>query len=107
MRDRYDDIFEHEKVHDIDICTEECAELIQALSKYKRAILNDKTLRNKKEIEYYKSNVVEEMSDVYITIYHCMDSLGISNDDITEVINLKMNRLNEILKGGGNSEKND
>lgn len=47
-------------------CTEECGELIQALSKYKRVLQGDKTCKMKRSQAI--NMVLEEIADVEITL---------------------------------------
>lgn len=67
------------------VCMEECAELIQAISKMKRGKDN-------------RDNLIEEMADVMI----CMDILkqvyGISDNEIQNYVCQKQNRSIERMK---------
>ena len=67
------------------VCMEECAELIQAVSKMKRGRDN-------------RDNLIEEMADVMI----CMDILkqvyGISDNEIQNYVCQKQNRSIERMK---------
>lgn len=67
----------------IDILQEECAELIQALSKLKRGK------------ECAKINVIEEMTHVMISINVVADILGIRYEQIEIAIDEKEKALNE------------
>lgn len=69
----------------IDILQEECAELIQALSKFKR-----------RESKDTMPSIVEEMTHVLISISAVAAILGISEDDIYQEIK----RKNDLLKEG-------
>lgn len=70
------------------VCMEECAELIQAISKCKRYGCAGK----------YRDNLIEEIADVMI----CADQLQIMYDvdisEIGEMIDKKIERLKERLK---------
>ena len=60
---------------------EECAELIQAISKYKR----DETLSNKERIAI-------EMAGVFIGCYALMNQLDISNERMLTLVSRKLKR---------------
>lgn len=70
------------------VCMEECAELIQAISKCKRYGCTGK----------YRDNLIEEIADVVI----CADLLQIMYDvdlpEIAKMIDKKIERLKERLK---------
>ena len=70
----------------LDICFEECGELVQAISKVKRAC------RSEEGIAKAQIGLMEEMADVYI----CMEMLGeifsISQSNIDAVVGIKMVR---------------
>ena len=70
----------------LDICFEECGELVQAISKRKRAC------RLEEGVEKAQINLLEEMADVLI----CMEMLGeifaISPSNIDAVVGIKMVR---------------
>lgn len=69
---------------DKDLCTtiamEECAELIQAISKAKRGKLN-------------KDNLTEEIADVFICLHWLQKIYDISRADISEWMNIKEKRI--------------
>lgn len=71
----------------LDILQEECAELIQAISKIKR-VLADSVLINKEDI--IKVNLIEEISHVCASIGMCCKILDIKNDDINKEIQKKV-----------------
>lgn len=64
------------------VCMEECAELIQAISKEKRGKSN-------------KSHLAEEMADVIICIEMLKEIYSISDDMISEWIQIKEARIIE------------
>ena len=73
----------------LDQCQEELAELIVAISKYKRAVA--KGLYKDKAL----TDVIEEIADVTIMINQVMMLLNISN---TEVNNIEITKLNRLEK---------
>ena len=70
----------------LDICFEECGELVQAISKVKRAC------RSENRLVEAQAGLLEEMADVLI----CMEMLGemfaISQSNIDAVVGIKMVR---------------
>lgn len=62
------------------IAMEECAELIQAISKAKRGKLN-------------KDNLTEEIADVFICLHWLQKIYDISRADISEWMNIKEKRI--------------
>ena len=70
----------------LDICFEECGELVQAISKMKRAC------RSEEGIAKAQAGLLEEMADVLI----CMEMLGemfaISQSNIDAMVGIKMVR---------------
>lgn len=73
----------------LDQCQEELAELIVAISKYKRAVA-----KRSGEIKAI-TDVIEEIADVRIMINQVMMLLNISN---TEVNNIEITKLNRLEK---------
>ena len=67
------------------VCMEECAELIQAISKEKRGKSD-------------KSHLTEEMADVIICIEMLKEIYSISDDMISEWIQIKEARIIERIK---------
>ena len=67
------------------VCMEECAELIQAISKEKRGKSD-------------KSHLAEEMTDVIICIEMLQEIYSISDDMISEWIQIKEARIIERIK---------
>ena len=69
------------------VAMEECAELIQAISKVRRYGF----------IGQYKDNLIEEIADVSIVIREIMMMFGIADDDIAEFIDSKIQRIKKRL----------
>ena len=69
------------------ICMEECAELIQAISKMKRG--NDN-----------RDNLIEEMADVLIVLSQLRVIYGVTDDEIIEWLDGKQDRQRRLLSGG-------
>lgn len=67
------------------VCMEECAELIQAISKEKRGKSD-------------KSHLAEEMADVIICIEMLKEIYSISDDMMSEWIQIKEARIIERIK---------
>ena len=67
------------------VCMEECAELIQAISKMKRGKDN-------------RDNLIEEMADVMICIEILKQVYGISDNEIQNYVCQKQNRSIERMK---------
>lgn len=70
------------------IATEECAELIQAITKLKRGSV--------KNID----NLSEEIADVLICIDWVKRIYGVSESDVNHWVDYKINRCNERLANG-------
>lgn len=77
----------------LDQAQEELAELIVAISKYKRAVANGSGNSEIKAI----NDVVEEIADVRIMIKQVMMLLGISERAVSNVEIAKLNRLEKRL----------
>ena len=75
----------------LDQAQEELAELIVAISKYKRAIANNKNT-DKAVID-----VIEEIADVRIMLKQVMMLLDIEEFEVTNIEIEKLNRLEERL----------
>ena len=69
------------------ICMEECAELIQAISKMKRGKDN-------------RDNLIEEMADVLIAFSQLRAMYDITDDEIIKWVDAKQNRQRRLLYGG-------
>ena len=73
------------------VCMEECAELIQAVSKMKRGKDN-------------RNNLIEEMADVMICIEILKQVYGISDNEIQDYVCQKQNRSIERRKSDESQE---
>ena len=87
------DLYERNiKYHGIEqettIAMEECSELIQAISKCKRYGCINK----------YRENLIEEMTDVLIMIDELKTIYQISDVDISDIRQYKMNRQSYRIK---------
>lgn len=69
------------------ICMEECAELIQAISKMKRGKDN-------------RDNLIEEMADVLIAFTQLRYIYDITDDEIIKWLDAKQYRQRRLLSGG-------
>lgn len=80
---------------------EECAELIQAVNKYRRAEtgLGQPVAEDKKAIAY--DNLVEEIADVEIMLEQIKHLLQIPEGDIQAIKLFKVNRIKERIAGKG------
>lgn len=93
MTQQEKDLYERNiKYHGIEqettIAMEECSELIQAISKCKRYGCINK----------YRENLIEEMTDVLIMIDELKMIYQISDVDISDIRQYKMNRQSYRLK---------
>ena len=93
--DQYVEIFGKNTLDHMDILQEECAELIKAISKYKRSL------------GHYTAvdpidNVIEEITHVAISSEIVARLLSITPDDIQKEINKKATKVN--LKKGENND---
>lgn len=68
----------------LNLCMEEPAELIQAISKVRRYGADKK---------YYRENLIEEMADVYICINYLLNLYGLTINDIWYYIDKKQKRI--------------
>lgn len=77
---------------------EECAELIQAVNKYRRVEtgLGQPVLEDKKAIA--RDNLVEEIADVEVMLEQVKYLLQIPEDEITAVKTFKVNRTKERME---------
>ena len=75
---------------------EECAELIQAVSKYRRG-----AAKGEDEKLIALSNLVEEVADVEIMIEQIKHLLQIQDEDILALKQFKINRTKERIDGRG------
>lgn len=75
---------------------EECAELIQAVSKYRRA-----EVKTEDEKMIALANLVEELADVEIMIEQIKYLLQVPDEDILALKQYKVNRTKERIAGRG------
>ena len=82
--------------YNIDLAIEEMSELIQALSKHKRLLQEDKTLRvDKIQI---RENIKEEMADVYIVLTKIKNMYFENNIEMMKYINNKLRRTEHLAE---------
>ena len=82
--------------YNIDLAIEEMSELIQALSKHKRLLQEDKTLRvDKTEII---ENIKEEIADVNIVLIKLKEMYFENNIEMVKFIGNKIRRSKELLE---------
>ena len=82
--------------YNIDLAIEEMSELIQALSKHKRLLQEDKTLRvDKTQI---RENIKEEIADVNITLMKLKDMYFENNIEMLKLIGKKIDRTEEMIE---------
>lgn len=74
---------------------EELGELTQALSKKKRSLINDKTLRKSKEI--IDDNLIEEIADVEICLRNLKLLFDIDEKSIKKKKYEKLRRMEKLL----------
>jgi len=75
------------------VAQEECAELIQALSKYHRSLSRNQP----GEVEACLANIKEEMTDVQIMLDQLRSIFGFNDFDLNAIRTAKVNRLREVL----------
>ena len=80
----------------IDIAMEEAAELIRALSKLKRNLVNDPAVRV--NMEEALNNVMEEIADVRYTLNTVIKDFKLDENEIINIMVEKKRRTKEILK---------
>lgn len=80
----------------LDQCQEELAELIVAISKYKRAVA--KGLYKDKAL----TDVIEEIADVRIMIKQVMMLLDINETEVRNIETSKLNRFEKRMNREGN-----
>ena len=82
--------------YNIDLAIEEMSELIQALSKHKRLLQNDKTLRvDKTQI---REDIQEEIADVNIVLIKLKEMYFENNIEMLKFIGNKIRRTKELVK---------
>ena len=80
--------------YNIDLAIEEMSELIQALSKHKRLLQEDKTLRvDKTQI---RENIKEEIADVNIVLIKLKEMYFENNIEMIKFIENKICRAKEL-----------
>lgn len=82
----------------LDQCQEELAELIVAISKYKRAVAKGNGSDEIKAI----TDVIEEIADVRIMIKQVMMLLDINETEVSNIETSKLNRLEKRMNKEGN-----
>lgn len=78
-------------VSQLDQTIEEMAELIQAISKYRRS------LGNLEKEKFYKVNILEEIADTEIMLEQCKSMLNLDEYELEKVKIYKINRLNKRI----------
>ncbi len=73
--------------YELNVCMEECAELIQAISKCRRYGCEEKN----------REHLIEEIADTSIIIETLKTIYNIESEEIEETINRKLNRLIDRL----------
>ena len=82
--------------YNIDLAIEEMSELIQALSKHKRLLQEDKTLRvDKTQI---RENIKEEIADVNIVLIKLKELYFENNMEMLNYIRNKIDRTEQIRR---------
>ena len=81
--------------YNIDLAIEEMSELIQALSKHKRLLQEDKTLRvDKSQI---RENIKEEIADVSIVLIKLKDMYFENNNiELLKYQDIRVNRTKQL-----------
>ena len=80
--------------YNIDLAIEEMSELIQALSKHKRLLQEDKTLRvDKSQI---RENIKEEIADVNIVLIKLKEMYFENNIEMIKFIGDKLYRTQQL-----------
>ena len=80
--------------YNIDLAIEEMSELIQALSKHKRLLQEDKTLRvDKTQI---RENIKEEIADVNIVLIKLKEMYFENNIEMIKFIGNKIHRTQQL-----------
>ena len=80
--------------YNIDLAIEEMSELIQALSKHKRLLQNDKTLRvDKSQI---REDIKEEIADVNIVLIKLKEMYFENKLEMVKLIGKKIDRTQHI-----------
>ncbi len=85
----------HGEEETLDICFEECGELIQAISKMKRL------KRAGKSLNYF--DLLAEMADVLISIEMLKEVAGLASDIVEKMVDIKMKRNMERIEECSNA----
>ena len=80
--------------YNIDLAIEEMSELIQALSKHKRLLQEDKTLRVDKSA--IRENIKEEIADVNIVLIKLKEMYFENNIEMIKFIGDKLYRTQQL-----------
>lgn len=83
------------------VIIEELSELAQAITKYKRYVLNGEYYVNDKRHnkDEILANIHEEMADVLICLGLCKEYFDIDNKELQEIIDEKMKRNVNYMNG--------
>lgn len=76
---------------------EECGELISASARYRRHLKGDRTLNEKYTERRLIADITEEIADVTLVASDVRRALGISEEELFEVINAKMERTEGLM----------
>lgn len=76
---------------------EECGELISASARYRRHLHGDRTLNEKYTERRLIADITEEMADVTLVMSDIRRELGVSEEEMFEVINAKMKRTEGLI----------
>ncbi len=77
-------------------CIEELAELIQAINKFDRAKENLIKTGKARELVEAEKNIAEEIADVAIIIAQLQELLGIDDERVMGIVDMKLDR--EIMR---------
>ena len=80
--------------YNIDLAIEEMSELIQALSKHKRLLQEDKTLRVDKTV--IRESIKEEIADVNIVLIKLKEMYFENNIEMLKFIENKIHRTQQL-----------
>ena len=77
---------------------EECGELISTAARYRRHLHGDRTLNEKYTERKLIADITEEIADVTLVMSDIRRELGISEEELYEVINEKMKRTEGLYE---------
>lgn len=77
---------------------EECAELIQAINKYKRQFLRGQPVRELRDGKTPRDMVVEEIADVEVMLCQIKQMFGITELEIEDVAERKIERTMILME---------